>query len=523
MESFLNTDLLLVGVAVAGAGTLGFSIYFSDTKNSTSRSFLLFAIVSIFWSITNFASARATDPILLLWLIRLVLFFAIWHAFSFFILAQQFPEPKPILQKKAFLGFLSWTAIISIIALTPFVYESVVTIDSMITTKTGPGIALFGLSVFWFVGAGIWTLARKLFRSKGIERNQMEFVFTGMIMTFIFLIIFNFLFPALLNISTLVPFGGLFLLPFIVGTAYAILRYRLFDLRVALFGLLTFMLATATFFDVILANSITLVLYRVVELLLVLVAGILLIRNIIHEFRLEKELRQTNERQETLIHFIGHEVKGFLTKDMGVFAALLEGDYGTLPEELNPFVTQALAQTRQGADSVANILKAANLKKGTVTYTKEPFDLKEVVAAAVEKEKLIAERKGLTLSFTADEGGSYRMVGDKAQINDHVIRNIISNAINYTPTGSIAVSLRRDGEKVALEVKDSGIGITDEDKKKLFTEGGHGKDSIKTNVHSTGYGLYIAKQIIEAHGGTITASSEGEGKGATFVVKFPAV
>ena len=60
-------------------------------------------------------------------------------------------------------------------------------------------------------------------------------------------------------------------------------------------------------------------------------------------------------------------------------------------------------------------------------------------------------------------------------------------------------------------------------KKHLFAEGGRGKDSIKVNVHSTGYGLYIAKQIVEAHKGRIWAESEGAGKGSTFYVEFPAV
>ncbi|HEY4498786.1 MAG TPA: ATP-binding protein, partial [Candidatus Paceibacterota bacterium] len=63
--------------------------------------------------------------------------------------------------------------------------------------------------------------------------------------------------------------------------------------------------------------------------------------------------------------------------------------------------------------------------------------------------------------------------------------------------------------------------ITPEDMKLLFTEGGHGKDSIKVNVHSTGYGLFIAKQIVEAHKGKIWAESEGEGRGSRFIVEFP--
>ncbi len=185
-----------------------------------------------------------------------------------------------------------------------------------------------------------------------------------------------------------------------------------------------------------------------------------------------------------------------------------------------PLCSKATSESRQGADSVANILKASNLKKGTVAYTKVSFDLKALVAAASEKGKAAAEQKGLTFAFSADEG-SYQMVGDKEQLGDHVFRNLIDNAVNYTPTGSIVVSLRKEGGKIIFAVKDTGVGITDEDKKKLFTEGGHGKDSIKTNVHSTGYGLYIAKTIAEAHGGTIRAESDGAGNGSTFIAEFP--
>lgn len=236
--------------------------------------------------------------------------------------------------------------------------------------------------------------------------------------------------------------------------------------------------------------------------------------------RLAKTLDETNGRQETLIHFIGHEVKGFLTKDSAAFASLLDGDFAPLPDAVRPFVTQALTESRNGADSVANILKASNLKKGTVTYDKKAFNMKELVAAAVDKARVMAGQKGLSLNFDPAPG-DYTVLGDAPQITDHVLRNLIENAVNYTPTGSVTVSLVREGGKVIFSVKDSGVGITAEDKARLFTEGGHGKDSQKVNAHSTGYGLYIAKQIVDAHQGTIRAESEGAGKGSTFIAEFP--
>ena len=139
---------------------------------------------------------------------------------------------------------------------------------------------------------------------------------------------------------------------------------------------------------------------------------------------------------------------------------------------------------------------------------------------AVEKARTTAEARGLTFSFTTD-GEGFQMEGDRAEIGDHVLRNLIDNAINYTPSGSVDVSLKKEGDALVFVVKDTGVGITDEDKARLFTEGGHGKNSQKVNVHSTGYGLFIAKNIVTAHGGTIRAESEGAGKGATFEVRLP--
>jgi len=244
--------------------------------------------------------------------------------------------------------------------------------------------------------------------------------------------------------------------------------------------------------------------------------------------RLQKELQETNERQEGLIHFIGHEVKGFLTKAEGAFAALLDGDFGVISGELRPFVSEALKETRNGVTSVSDILKAANQKKGTVEYTKAPFDLKALVIEAVERARPTAEGKGLKLSLYTDESQTYMLTGDKVQIADHVLRNLIDNALAYTPTGSIDASLGRvrgdalGKEMFVIKVKDTGVGISETDRPLLFAEGGHGKESQRVNVHSTGYGLFIAKNTVEAHGGSIRAESDGPGHGSTFVVELPA-
>ena len=309
--------------------------------------------------------------------------------------------------------------------------------------------------------------------------------------------------------------------------AYITIKYESFEPKILLIDALVVALLILLSSLLFAENGNYQIYANIMAFIIAIPLGYTLATGIRKEVRIRKELEiltrnleQINEQQEGLLHFIGHEVKGFLTKDAGVFASLSEGDLGALPDTQKTFVNRALAETRQGVGSVENILKASNLKKGMVSYTKAPFDLKTVAAEAVEKAKPLAQMRGLTLSFTADDA-SYQMTGDKAQIGDHVLRNLIDNAVNYTPSGSINVSLKREGNKLVFAVKDTGIGISEEDKKRLFTEGGYGKDSQKVNVHSTGYGLFIAKQITEEHGGTIRAESEGQGKGSTFIVEFP--
>jgi signal transduction histidine kinase len=113
---------------------------------------------------------------------------------------------------------------------------------------------------------------------------------------------------------------------------------------------------------------------------------------------------------------------------------------------------------------------------------------------------------------------------DETQIVQ-VFKNLVDNAIKYSPSGTVKASLGIDpnGLKALFEIKDTGIGLTDSDKKRLFTEGGKGEESLKYNTDSAGYGLYIVKKIVETHKGKIWAESEGRGKGSKFCVELPIV
>jgi signal transduction histidine kinase len=314
---------------------------------------------------------------------------------------------------------------------------------------------------------------------------------------------------------------SLFILPvFLVMIIFSITNLKIFAFRTFGTQLLIYVLLVMVGSQFFFLQSTT---YRALTLItftLSLFLGSVLVRNIHREEQLALELEIANEGQSQLIHFINHQIKGFLGKARIVFSELLvEPEYGPITEPAKKYIAQGESFTKDGVDFVQQILRASNIEKGTFVYDMQPFDMKEVVEKESESKKASAEDKGLQYSVDINEG-DYHTKGDVNQIRE-AVKNLIDNAINYTPKGSIHIQLERSDNKIILKVIDTGLGISDELKPKLFTKGGRDKDSIKINVNSTGFGLSIVKNIVDAHKGRVWAESPGVGKGSTFYLELP--
>jgi signal transduction histidine kinase len=234
---------------------------------------------------------------------------------------------------------------------------------------------------------------------------------------------------------------------------------------------------------------------------------------------LNGELTDSNKQQVTLIHFITHQLKGFVSKSRNIFAMISEGDYGEVPAAMKPMIDEGFASSTKGAQTIQEILNAANIKNGKVAYAKQSFDFKALIDGIAANLKPNADAKNVVLTVIEPEE-PVMFTGDQMQL-ENAIKNMVDNTIKYTPQGSIKVSLTKDEKTIRFMTEDTGVGITPEDMTHLFTEGGHGSESQKVNVDSTGFGLYIVKNIIEAHGGKVWAESEGAGKGSRFIVELP--
>lgn len=314
---------------------------------------------------------------------------------------------------------------------------------------------------------------------------------------------------------------------FVALISFMIVRFRTFNVGMLAAQALVVALVILIGSQFTFIKSTTNLVLTSITLVLTGIIGLVLIRSVKREIeqrqhieKLALELEKANKQQIILIHFITHQIKGFLTKSRNIFAMALEGDLGPVPETMKPMIEEGFKSDTKGVNTIQEILNAANIKSGKVTYSMSDIDLKALIEEVAGDLRPNAESKGLELTIACGTE-PIAIKGDRVQLVN-AFKNLIDNSIKYTPSGSVNVSLTKEGSTVRFMVEDTGVGITKEDMAKLFTEGGHGTNSTKVNVESTGFGLYIVKNIIEAHHGKVWAESEGEGKGSRFIAELPA-
>lgn len=326
--------------------------------------------------------------------------------------------------------------------------------------------------------------------------------------------------------SNLEMYGLFGMVVFMVYMALLLVRFKTFHVSVIAPQALTIALilligAQFTF----IRSPINLAL-NAIALVLTAIIGFVLVRSVRREIEqrhkiemLARDLSKANDQQVTLIHFITHQIKGFVTKSRNIFAMMKEGEFGVMPDTAKPMIEQGFDSDTKGLATIQEILNAANIKSGKVSFTMAPFDLKVLIEGIAKDLSANATVKGLALNIELGTE-SVTVTGDSAQLVN-AYKNLIDNSIKYTPSGSVTLHLEKKAGKALFTISDTGVGITEEDMKNLFTEGGHGKESTKINVDSTGFGLYIVKSIVEAHKGRVWAESEGAGKGSRFIVELP--
>ena len=225
--------------------------------------------------------------------------------------------------------------------------------------------------------------------------------------------------------------------------------------------------------------------------------------------QLAHELRTTEERRLRLIGDVAHELRNPLSTIEGTMEALLDGVVDA-DEETFTRIGREASRLRRLADDLSSLSAAAEFGR----FDESDVNLLDVIADVVAQLEPQAMATGLDLSFA---GAPATVRGDRDRLTQ-VFMNVVGNAIQYTESGSISVRMAPMPDRVTIEVEDTGRGLAAEDQTRIF-ERFHRVDEHFSD--GTGVGLAISKLIVEAHGGTIQATSAGLDTGTVLRIELP--
>lgn len=226
-----------------------------------------------------------------------------------------------------------------------------------------------------------------------------------------------------------------------------------------------------------------------------------------------QQLREYDQKKSDFVSAVAHELRGPLATIRGGISLVLEGVHGALNE--NQFKTLTISKNNidRLVRIVNNLLDLSKIEAGKIEIHRETIDLRELGEQVGRQNEMSLKENGLELRFALPE--TPVEISADADLLTQVFTNLIGNARKFTDAGYIEVGIRDEGENVRCWVKDTGIGISEDDLEKVFDKFQQVGSVDSHRERGTGLGLSISKGIVELHGGHMGIESE-LGKGTTF-------
>ncbi|MFA6493072.1 MAG: HAMP domain-containing sensor histidine kinase [Patescibacteria group bacterium] len=235
----------------------------------------------------------------------------------------------------------------------------------------------------------------------------------------------------------------------------------------------------------------------------------------------QKVLEEEAKRQKEFLSLTSHQLFTPLSMIRGFSSLLHYRTLGKLTPKQQEAVGEIYISTKRMTDLVSELLSISRIQSGKIEIKKEEVKIEELIDEVVKQFQKSIPKKNVELVFQKPE--KLRPVQlDKEKIRQ-VLYVLLDNAIKYTSKGSITITCRQNFDIVNVSIKDEGAGIEKEDFDKLFQPFFRGKNILELDNKGTGLGLYIARLIVEKHGGKIWVESLGTNKGTTFTFSLPMV
>src|SRR5687767_2949195 len=234
--------------------------------------------------------------------------------------------------------------------------------------------------------------------------------------------------------------------------------------------------------------------------------------------RARAEAEAANRIKDEFLATLSHELRTPLTSLLGWSSVLREArrDEKVLSQGLDAIDRNARVQ----AQLIDDLLDVSRIVSGKLNLDVRPLDISSVVRAAINVVRPAADAKSITLDYRAQPGLG-AISADSARLHQ-IIWNLLSNAVKFTAQGGkITIRIEQEKAHAKVTVQDTGQGIDSEFLPRVFDRFRQADSSTTRSFGGLGLGLAIVRHLVELHGGTVSAESEGAGKGATFTATFP--
>jgi PAS domain S-box-containing protein len=236
--------------------------------------------------------------------------------------------------------------------------------------------------------------------------------------------------------------------------------------------------------------------------------------------RLIRDLEQANRVKDEFLAMLSHELRTPLNAVLGWTRMLRRG---TIPPERTASILDTIERNAAAQmQIIEELLDLSSMASGNLRLNIAPVDLRDLIGGAVETIRPAADAKSIALQVSIDHSIA-ELAGDAARLRQ-VLWNLLANAVKFTPAGGrIHVTAKHGPADLEVAVKDTGPGIEPAFLPHIFEPFRRGESLSTRTVGGLGLGLAIVRHLVEAHGGTVTADNTGNGSGATFVVRLPAM
>ena len=229
-------------------------------------------------------------------------------------------------------------------------------------------------------------------------------------------------------------------------------------------------------------------------------------RDVTEQVKLAEDLKIAVEAKNKLCSVISHDLKSQLAGVIQMSGMMSDKEYNFSRDELIHFADMLHAYSKNIYELLDNLLNWSRIQRGMMPFEKSDLNLPRLFNLTLEQFKAKAEAKNIDFQIHVEEG--LKMVGDEQMVAS-IIRNLVSNAVKFTPSnGQVYVTAKLNNEMIHIEIKDSGIGIPEEMRPKLFKQGENVCRKGTDGEPSCGLGLIITEEFVKLHHGTIGFTSE---------------